>query len=98
MPFAGAIKTESLIICSKQIEWQPLTCTSVKTEVGPRDLDLGAAFLDDPTLRWGTIAIISTTGVESRHKEENKYIPTFAQVFRWRKLHLGRPDICSGSC
>jgi hypothetical protein len=38
---------------------KPLTGTSVETEVGPLDLHSRAAFLDDPTLRLGTVAIIS---------------------------------------
>ena len=59
----------------------PLTWTSVKTKVGPRDLHLGAALVDDPTLRWGAIAIVSITGVRwvkriSEHNNKITYICT----------------------
>jgi len=50
------------LVTTRQNGQAQLTCTSVKTEVGPRDLHLGAASLDDPTLRLGAVAIISITG------------------------------------
>ena len=36
-----------------------LTCPSVKTEVGPGDLHLGAVTVDEPTLRLAAVTIVS---------------------------------------
>jgi hypothetical protein len=47
---------------------KPLTGTSVKTEVGSGDLNLGATSVYHPTLRLDVGAIVPMTGVELRNR------------------------------
>jgi len=63
-------------------------CTGVKTEVGPSDLHLRAAFVDDPTLRLGAIAIIYLDGC-SVGKNGTSNIQTFVlEVIEMNGLSL----------